>query len=851
MGERYCDVALPVPLRRLFTYRVPEGLTVEAGSRVVVPFRNRVLVGVALETSDTPPETDKIKSVLDVPDVIPALTENVVRLGRWVAEYYLAPPGEVFRAVLPPAVEIRRERHFAMTEAGRERWAELAGERRVSPQRRKGRRERHGEKPGEEDGGNDSSGLNLTVGGWQDSTEARSEAERTDAAVLGAIAEAGGEITGARLARLVRHDGVEGAIERLMARKFLEMRETAGRRRSRGQKIVAWKNDAEAGNETENRVRDALLAAGALPVVVAARQAGVRRAVIERLARQGKLERWEEAFGAEPEEIDADEFAPIRELTGGQERMLGEIRAWIGAGVFRSGLLFGATGSGKTEVYLRAVETALTRGRGAVLLVPEIALTYGVGRQARARFGDRVAVLHSALPDGERAREWWRIRRGEAPVVVATRLGVFAPVPNLGLVVVDEEQEASYKQEETPRYNGRDTAIMRAKLENAAVVLGSATPSLESYQHARAGKYQLLELGGRVENRPMARVDVVDLRADFEESKRVTPVSTAMVRGIRECLEGGTQVLVLINRRGYSWFVLCRSCGATIECANCSIALTYHKRRDRLVCHYCGYAIRVPELCPKCRSEHLHYFGEGAERIEEYLREEFQGARVARLDRDTARSRQDFHRVLGAFARGEIDILVGTQMVAKGHDFQRVTLVGVVGADRALAVPDFRAAERAFQLLTQVAGRAGRGTLPGRVLVESYHPEHYAIQHAARQDYPAFFDQEVRFRRLMHYPPFAALANVVVRDRDLDRVLGWTRALAGYFGHCEAEGLKVLGPAPAPLARLKREHRFQFLLKSPRRSTLVRALGGCVAFCAAKEIPETAVLVDVDPVSLM
>jgi primosomal protein N' (replication factor Y) len=853
MGERYCDVALPVPLRRLFTYRVPEELApaVEAGSRVVVPFRNRVMVGVALETSDSPPETDKIKSVLDVPDVIPALTENVVRLGRWVAEYYLAPPGEVFRAVLPPAVEIRRERHFAITQAGREYRREFTGEKTGSPQRRRVRRVERGEKHREEDGRQDLGGLTLPNEESSNSGETTSESERVEAAVLGAIVHAGGEVSGARLDRLVRHDGLEGAIERLMARRFLEMRETAVRRRSRGQKIVAWKSDAEADGETENRVRDALLAAGALPVVVAARQAGASRAVIERLARQGKLESWEEAFGVEPEEIDPDEFAPIRELTGAQERVLGEVRGWIDAGVFQTGLLFGATGSGKTEVYLRAVETALARGRGAVLLVPEIALTYGVGRQARARFGDRVAVLHSALPDGERAREWWRIRRGEAPVVVATRLGVFAPVPNLGLVVVDEEQEASYKQEETPRYNGRDTAVMRAKLENAAVVLGSATPSLESYQHARAGKYRLLELGGRVENRPMARVDVVDLRADFEESKRALPVSGAMARGIKECLDGGTQALVLINRRGYSWFVLCRACGATIECANCSIALTYHKRRDRLVCHYCDYAIRVPELCPKCRSEHLYYFGEGAERIEEYLRGEFPHARVARLDRDTARSRQDFHRVLGAFARGEIDILVGTQMVAKGHDFQRVTLVGVVGADRALAVPDFRAAERAFQLLTQVAGRAGRGQLAGRVLVESYHPEHYAIEHAARQDYPAFFEHEVRFRRLMHYPPFAALANVVVRDRDLQRVLGWTRALAGYFGHCEAEGLKVLGPAPAPLARLKREHRFQFLLKSPRRSTLVRALGGCVAFCAAKDIPETAVLVDVDPVSLM
>ena len=480
MGERYCDVALPVPLRRLFTYRVPKEFAagVEAGSRVVVPFRNRVLVGVALGTSDSPPETDKIKSVLDVPDVIPALTENVVRLGRWVADYYLAPPGEVFRAVLPPAVEIRRERHFVITDAGRERWRELAGEKAGSPQRHRGR----GGEQRRRDEGRDKSAEESAHSG------VRSESERLDSAVLEAIVETGGEVTGARLERLLRHDGLEGAIERLMARRFLEMRETAVRRRSRGQKIVAWKSDAEADGETENRVRDALLVAGALPVVVAARQAGASRAVIERLARQGKLESWEEAFGVEPEEIDPDEFAPIRELTGGQERVLGEIRGWIDAGVFQTGLLFGATGSGKTEVYLRAVETALARGRGAVLLVPEIALTYGVGRQARARVGDRVAVLHSALPDGERAREWWRIRRGEAPVVVATRLGVFAPVPNLGLVVVDEEQEASYKQEETPRYNGRDTAGMPAKLENAPGGVGPAAPPPASYPPARAGK---------------------------------------------------------------------------------------------------------------------------------------------------------------------------------------------------------------------------------------------------------------------------------------------------------------------------------------------------------------------------
>lgn len=812
MAARFCEVALPVPLRRLFTYALPGTLerTVQPGSRVVVPFRNRVLVGVALGVSDAQPPIEKIKSVLDVPDIIPALTENLAVLGRWVANYYLAPPGEVFRAILPPPVEVRRERQVAITAAGRELLRELC----------------------------------------EQSREDR-ESELAERMVLAALEEAGGAVSGAKLARLTRREGMEAALESLASRQCVELQVGAGRRRGRSQTILAWREQATAENEAESRLAELLEAAGALPLSEVARQAGMGRAAIARLVRKGKLKSWQEPLGAGPEAMDAAEFFPIRQLTAGQAQAVDEINAWLDAGGFHTALLYGATGSGKTEVYLRAVERALARGRGAILLVPEIALTYGVGRQARARFGDRVAVLHSGLPDAERAREWWRVRRGEAPVVVATRLGVFAPVPNLGLLVVDEEQESSYKQEETPRYNGRDTAVMRGKWEGATVLLGSATPSLESFHHARQGKYRLLDVGGRVENRPLAEVEVIDLREDFRRQQRASPISGPLREAMGRCLDEGAQALVLINRRGYAWFVLCRACGATLECANCSIALTYHKRRDRLVCHYCGYSIRVPPVCPKCCSEHLYYFGEGAERIEEYLRGEFPGARAARLDRDTARTREAYAKVLGAFARGELDILVGTQMVAKGHDFQRVTLVGVLGADRALAVPDFRAAERAFQLLTQVAGRAGRGALAGRVLVESYHPEHYAIRHAARQDYPGFFEQELRFRRLMQYPPFTALANVVVRDRNLERVVMWTRALAAFLARSAPQGLKVLGPAPAPLARLRREHRYQFLLKSPRRSLLGQTLGDAMEFCAQKEIPERAVLVDVDPVSLL
>jgi len=439
---------------------------------------------------------------------------------------------------------------------------------------------------------------------------------------------------------------------------------------------------------------------------------------------------------------------------------------------------------------------------------------------------------------------------GEARVVVGTRSAVFAPLQNLGLIIVDEEQESSYKQEETPRYHGRDTAVYRARLEGAVALLGSATPSLETYHNARDGKYHLLELTARVADRPLADVRVVDLREEFRRAHKAAPVSESLRAAVALRLEEKTQAMVLINRRGYSWSSLCRSCGAFVQCQNCSIALTYHKNRQSLECHYCGYSLRPPKQCPKCHAEYMYFVGDGAERVEEYLRETFPAAKISRLDRDTVRTKREFQQVLGAFAKGEVDVLVGTQMVAKGHDFQRVTLVGVVAADLALGRPDFRAAERTFQLLTQVAGRAGRGELSGEVLVETHYPEHYAIQHAAKQDYLSFYEKEAHFRRMLHYPPFTALASILVRDKKIENAIRWSRALAAYFAPFEDQGVKILGPAAAPLARLRQEYRFQFLLKSPQRSALSQALSGALDFCAKKEIPETAVIVDVDPASL-
>ncbi|HKQ86988.1 MAG TPA: primosomal protein N', partial [Candidatus Acidoferrales bacterium] len=570
---------------------------------------------------------------------------------------------------------------------------------------------------------------------------------------------------------------------------------------------------------------------------------------VDRLETKGALKSWDEPITAD-DPWDTDFTPPSNILNSEQKLALEEIWRWLVAGKFVAGLLHGVTGSGKTEVYLAAIDAALARGKTAILLVPEIALTLWLGRLVRARFGDQIAILHSALSDNERAREWWRVRNGEARVVVGTRSAIFAPLENVGLIIVDEEQESSYKQEETPRYHGRDTAVYRARLEGAVALLGSATPSIETYHNANAGKYRLLQLTARVANRPLADVRIVDLREDFRRQHKATPVSEALREAIALRLEEKTQAMVLINRRGYSWSLLCRGCGAFVQCENCSIAITYHKSRGRLECHYCGYSIRPPKLCPKCQSEHMYYVGDGAERVEEYLREKFPQARIARLDRDTVRTKRQYQQVLGAFAKGEIDVLVGTQMVAKGHDFQRVTLVGVVAADMALGRPDFRAAEKTFQLLTQVAGRAGRGELSGEVLVETYYPEHYAIQFAARQDYASFYEKEAHFRRMLHYPPFTALASVIVRDKKVERAIRWSRALAQCFAPYEERGVKILGPAAAPLARLRNDYRFQFVLKSPNRAALGKALQSALDFCEKNEIPDTAVLVDVDPTSL-
>jgi primosomal protein N' (replication factor Y) len=623
--------------------------------------------------------------------------------------------------------------------------------------------------------------------------------------------------------------------------------------------IAVLKEPPDRLNDNQQKIVAFLQQAQGRARVTAIRELDVPRTTLQTLVKRGVVELVEEAADFQVTGLQRRGPAHLDFIFNPpQKAALESIQQSVATGKFSVSLLHGVTGSGKTAVYLAAMQSVLESGLSAILLVPEIGLTPAAAANLCQVFGDHVAILHSALSGDERAEQWHRIRRGEARIVVGTRSAVFAPVANLALIVVDEEHDASYKQEETPRYHGRDVAVMRGKLSGATVVLASATPSIESYHNAGTKKYKLLELRERVERRPLPEVELVDMRREFQHQSMSSEgggdaqlFSQQLVREVSERLDRGEQAMILFNRRGYSSIVLCRSCGETLQCKNCSIALTFHKSGHKMECHYCGYKEAVPKRCPGCGSEYIYFLGAGSEKVEERLHAAFPRTRIGRLDRDTVRSRHDFERVLNQFHAGEINLLVGTQMIAKGHDVHGVTLVGVVGADYALGFPDFRAAERTFQLLTQVAGRAGRGEMPGKVVLQTYYPEHYAIQFAQRHDYSGFYDKEVQFRRWMHYPPFSALANVLVRSDKLDQTLRWTGQIGRWFETTRNADVRVLGPSVAPILRLKRDYRYHFIVKAGSREKLNLTLRNMLAFVSREKIPRTNVIVDIDALSLL
>ncbi len=735
---------MPVPLRRVFTYRIPAQLQgrIVIGARLKLPFGKRNLTGYAVALHDAmPAEADfdpsKLKDVLEVVDEEPLITPEILKLTQWTADYYASFWGEMLKAALPAGLHAER----------------------VRPKRRKAVR------------------LLSTVP--DDSDKPLTEQQEW---ILELLSSNGG--------------------------------------------TMLWTEVME--------------------------QVDVGASPLNTLVRRGCVEVYVEDVRRDPlssaEFPDVDKFT----LTAEQQSALESIEAALAKGSYQGCLLHGVTGSGKTEVYIRSMRAALDEGLSALMLVPEIALTPIFSRRLRSVFGSRVAILHSNLGAGERYDEWRRIRLGQARIAIGTRSAVFAPLENLGLVIVDEEHDASYRQHESPFYHARDVAVMRAHSAGAVVVLGSATPAMESFHNAKSGKYTYLQLPDRIAGRSMASATLVDMREVFKRAGKDVALSPELLESVAATHARGEQSIVLLNRRGFSQFVLCRTCGETIKCKNCDITLTFHRRDGKLLCHYCNYRIVAPRICPKCESEYLYFIGEGTENLADQLIKRFPTMRIARVDRDTMAHKGELDQVLLDFAAGGLDMLVGTQMIAKGHDFPNVTLVGVVGIDIGLGMPDLRSAERTFQLITQVAGRSGRGEKPGTVLIQTYYPDHYALRHAVRQDYEGFYAEEIRFRERLAYPPFVVLASIMIKHRDHAYAMRQANILRTTLdGANAARHVRILGPAPASISRLKNEYRIQIIIKGLSRRALRETLDAAITDAEGRGCDMRSVYVEIDPVNLM
>lgn len=809
---RVVSVAVPIPKDQTFDYLLPDALEAAArpGSLVLVPFGARRVTGCLVGYPERAAR-DGLREVLRVLD-LPPLSDELLRLGRWMAEYYASSLGEALRAMVPAPATRGPGRVVSLTDAGRDQaaWegvarggrALLESLRESGPATMNALRRRVGD---------DSS-----VGYW---VRRLSQAGLVETAFRG------------RLAPTPLREFVAVAAPPETLRTWLDGPGRRAPARARVLEEVAAAREPVAYETLRSR-------------------AGATRTLLAYLESQGlvAVER-----RAAPQDLDAfriDETITEIEMTAEQREAVERVRARVAEGRFGVILLHGATGSGKTFVYMEAARDAVLAGRTVLVLVPEISLTHQTVHRFRAAFGERVAVLHSLLPDAERVGVWHEIARGEKDVVIGARSAVFAPLPRLGLVVVDEEHEGAYKQEDSPRYNARDVAIYRAQLAEALAILGSATPSLESLVNAASGRFERIVLG---RTRPLPPVHVVDLRKTPPGPARF--LSEPLLERIASTTAAGGQTILLLNRRGYSVFLLCPGCGHVARCPHCSVTLTYHLRGHTLLCHYCGRSERAPGSCPGCGAAALRYMGTGTQRVEEELRAHLPDLRVARMDVDATRRRGAHGEILRAFARGEIQCLVGTQMIAKGLDFPGVRLVGVVSADTALHLPDFRAAERTFSLLVQVAGRAGRGAAGGSVVIQSWVPEHPAIAFAARYDAEGFVARERAERETLRFPPFSSLVVLTLRGKDREAVEDLAALLAPRLGQHPRFGeafFEMLGPAPAPLAKIRDRHRWHILLKGRRdRWRAGRAVLRDVLALDDKARRGVEVIADVDALSLL
>lgn len=837
--SRLVSVAVPVPQIDLLTYRVPDDLETPAvGARVVVPVASRLLTGCVVGAppasgAPAPTSPENLRDLSDVLDDEAYLPRPVLDLCVWVAEYYACAVGEVVAAAMPPMAMIESRRVVDLTDEGQARLArgDLDG---LTAARREALRIL-------------GAGRSVPVATLRTRlARALGRSRPVPAAALvsglerlGLVATAR-VLEGARAAyKTERVVGLTAAGQDVAAR-LGEAGEAAGLGPRQRELLSALHGAAEGLSTTDLRERH-LPIEGLRRLELRGLVTIVRRAV----DRDPFAGPW--ARGAEHLVRDT---APVV-LTGEQQAALDRLWELRGDAGGRVALVHGVTGSGKTEIYLRLAERVVAAGGSVLVLVPEISLTPAVATAFRLRFGSRVALQHSGLSDGERHDQWNRIRRGEADIVVGTRSAVFAPLATLGLVVVDEEHDSSYKQDESPRYNGRDVAVVRATQGGALAVLGSATPSMESYRNATRGRYDRIDLDRRVLERPLAHVRTVNMRDEYARSGPETVLGEALIEGIRERLDRREQVLLLLNRRGFSTAVFCRQCGGSVECPNCSVSLVIYGR-GAATCHYCNHSRRVPRTCPSCGAPYLELMGFGTERVEREVVDLFPAARVARMDRDAVRRRGALAGLLSEFGRGRLDVLVGTQMIAKGHDFPRVTLVGVVSADVGLGLADFRASERTFQLLTQVVGRAGRGEAAGEAIIQTLYPDHYSIRHACRQDYRAFFAEELQYRTAMRYPPVTALINGLVTGPSFGAAMEAAADLVARIGRQQPRpgAFAVLGPAPAPLAKLRGHHRAQFFVKGlPRARAAMRE--AVLSAVRARPDLRRRVVIDIDPLTVL
>ncbi len=769
------EVAIALPVSKTFHYLIPEEMkgSIQIGVRVLVPFKRRKVTGFTIDLLDKAPQEleGKLKEVEELLDEAPLISPPMLRFFRWISEYYLYPLGEVIKTGLPPGLQLKSELILSLTTEGKNSLVQGG----LGPFQEKIFREI-------EEHGKVSLKKILRQFPMEGSRSQIFSWERKG--LIHVEPKIEGREVKPKVERMVKYQG--GDLGQPLSKKQREILEWV---RERGE--ISYP-ELMKKFKSSSRMLQTLQRRGLLSIST--------REVSRDLSVQSELRAY-----------------PKPELTSDQEKVLSEILRGIGSRRFSPFLIHGVTGSGKTEIYLRAIEEVLAQGREAIVLVPEISLTPQLLSRFTNRFGENLALLHSGLGRGERYDQWRKIWKGEVGIALGARSAIFAPFKHLGIIIVDEEHDPSYKQEEKLKYHARDLAVVRAKHSEATLLLGSATPSLESFHNGEKGRFHLLTLPERIEGKPLPRVELVDMK------KEEGLLSERLRAALRKNIGEKKQSLLFLNRRGFANFILCPECGFTFKCPNCSVTLTYHLHERSLQCHYCDYRIQAPGDCPRCKGHRLQGIGIGTERLEQEVKKLFPNVEVGRMDRDTTSKRRSHLQILKRLESGSIDILVGTQMIVKGHDFPNVTLVGVVSADTSLHFPDFRSGERTFQLLTQVAGRAGRGEALGEVIIQTFNPDHYSIVKAKDHDFIGFYQEEIQFRKALGYPPFSRLINFRLIGNSERR----TKAMAEEMGRIGREllkkyerGIELLGPSLAPFSKMRGKFRWQMLVKGKNSAWL-------------------------------